>query len=102
MKALPIMLREISQLEKENQDQIELYITQKSIFTVGIRMLVDQIDSVLKRDDECRQMRGFQAIKTQKFYPSHEQLWAEMLVDIIRTASEEHEQCMKSLDDVRA
>ena len=53
VKALPIMLREISQLEDENQDQIELYIKQKSEFTVGIHMLVDQIDSVLKRDDEC-------------------------------------------------
>ena len=47
-------------------------------------------------------MKGFQAIKTLKFYPSHEQLWAEMLADIIRTASEMHEECMKSLDDVRA
>ena len=53
MKALPIMLREIPQLEEENQDQIELYNKQKSEFTAGIRMLVDQIDSVLKRDDEC-------------------------------------------------
>ena len=53
MKALPIMLREISQLEEENQDQIELYIKQKFEFTVGIHMLVDQIDNVLKRDDEC-------------------------------------------------
>ena len=43
MKALPIMLREISQLEEENQDQIELYIKQKREFTVGIHMLVDQI-----------------------------------------------------------
>ena len=65
-------------------------------------MLVDQIDSVLKRDNECQQTRGFQAMKTRKLYQSHEQLWAEMLVDIIRTASEEHEECMKSLDDVRA
>ena len=46
-------------------------------------------------------MRGFQAVKTPKFYPSSEQLWAEMPVDIIKTASEEHEECMKSLDDVR-
>ena len=52
-KALPIMLREISQLEEENQNQTELYIKQKSEFTVGIHMLVDQTDSVLKRDDEC-------------------------------------------------
>ena len=71
MKALPIMLREIFQLEEENQDQIELYIKQNE-FTVGICMLVDQIDSVLKRDDECQQMRGFQAVKTPKFYPSSE------------------------------
>ena len=41
-------------------------------------------------------------MKTPKFYPSSEQVWAEMPVDIIKTASEEHEQCMKSLDDVRA
>ena len=43
MKALPIMLREISQLEEENQDQIESYIKQKSEFTLDIRMLVDQM-----------------------------------------------------------
>ena len=53
MKALPIMLREIPQLEEENQDQIELYVKQKSEFTAGIGMLVDQIDCVLKRDYEC-------------------------------------------------
>ena len=48
-KALPIMLREISQLEEENQDQIELYIKQKSEFRVGIHMLVDQIECFEKR-----------------------------------------------------
>ena len=69
---------------------------------MGICMLVDQINSILKRDDECQQTRGFQAIKTPKFYPSHEQLWAEMPVNIIRTASEEHEECKTSLDDTRA
>ena len=45
---------------------------------------------------------GFQAVKSPKFYPSSEELWAEMLVDIIRIAAEEHEECMKSLDDVKA
>ena len=45
---------------------------------------------------------GFQAVKSPKFYPSSEQLWAEMPVDIIRTAAKEHEECMKSLDDVKA
>ena len=45
---------------------------------------------------------GFQAVKSPKFYPSSEQLWAEMLGDIIRTAAVEHEECMKSLDDVKA
>ena len=45
---------------------------------------------------------GFQAVKSPKFYPSSEQLWAEMLVDIIRTAAKELEECMKSLDDMKA
>ena len=45
---------------------------------------------------------GFQAVKSPKFYPSSEQLWAEMPIDIIRTAAEEHEECMKTLDDVKA
>ena len=43
------MLREISQLEEENQDQIELYIKQKSEFTAGICMLVDQIDKCFEK-----------------------------------------------------
>ena len=101
-KAVPIMLRELSQLEDKNPDQIELYIKQKSEFTVGTRMLIDQIDNILRRDDQLQQTMGFQAVKSPKFYPSSEELWAEMLVDIIRTAAEEHEECMKSLDDVKA
>ena len=52
-KALPIMLRELSQLEDENPDQMELNIKQKSEFTVGICMLIDQIDNILRRDDQC-------------------------------------------------
>ena len=52
-KALPIMLRELSQLEDENPDQMELYIKQKSEFTVGIDMLIDQIDNIHRRDDQC-------------------------------------------------
>ena len=51
-KALPIMLRELSQLEDKNQDQTELYIKQKSEFTVGIHILIDQIDNILRRDDQ--------------------------------------------------
>ena len=54
-KALPIMLRELSQLEDENLDQIELYIKQKSKFTAGTCILIDQIDNILRRDDQCRQ-----------------------------------------------
>ena len=100
-KALPIMLRELSQLEDENPDQIELYIKQKSEFTAVIHMLIDQIDNILRRDDKSRQTMGFQALKSTKFYPSSEELWAEMPVDIIRTATEEHEECMKSLEDVK-
>ena len=45
---------------------------------------------------------GFQAVKSPKFYPSSEQLWAETLVDIISMVAEEHEECMKSLDDMKA
>ena len=101
-KALPIMLRELSQLEDENPDQIELYIKQKSEFIVGIHMLIDQIDNILRRDDQHQKTMGFIAVKSPKFYPSSEQLWAEMPVDIITTAAEEHEECMKSLDDVKA
>ena len=51
-KALPIMLRELSQLEDENPDQIELYIKQKSEITAGTHMLIDQIDNILGRDDQ--------------------------------------------------
>ena len=96
------MLRELSQLEDENPDQIEVYIKQKSEFTAGICMLIDQIDNILRGDDQCQQTMGFQAVKSPKFYPSSEQLWAKMPVDIIRTAAEEHEECMKSLDDMKA
>ena len=28
-------------------------------------------------------------------------MWAEMPVDIIRKAAEEHEECIKNIDDVR-
>ena len=101
-KAVPIMLRELSQLEDKNPDQTELYIKQKSEFAEGTHMLIDQIDNILRRDDQLQQTMGFQAVKSPKFYPSSEELWAEMLVDIIRTAAEEHEECMKSLDDVKA
>ena len=52
-KALPIMLRELFQLEDENPDQIELYIKQKSEFTAGTHVLIAQIDNILRRDDQC-------------------------------------------------
>ena len=99
-KAIPIMLREITALEDENQDQISLYITQKIEFTAGLRMLIDQTDSMLQKG-ECQKAMGFQTVKTPKFYPTGTQLWVEMPVDIIRKVSEEHKECMKSLDDVR-
>ena len=47
------------------------------------------------------QAMGFQTVKTPKFYLTDTQLWVEMAVDIIRKVSEEHEECMKSLDDAR-
>ena len=67
----------------------------------SLHMLIDQIDSVLQKDDECHKAMGFQTIKTPRFYLTGTQLWVEMPVDIIRKASEEHKECMKSLDDVR-
>ena len=85
-KAIPIMLREITALEDENQDQISLYITQNTEFTAGLYMLTDQIDSVLQKDNKCHQAMGFQTVKTPKFYLTGTQLWVEMPVDIIRKA----------------
>ena len=51
-KALPIMLQEMGQLENENDDKIELYTTQKSEFTAGLHIIIDQIDRILRNDDE--------------------------------------------------
>ena len=51
-KALPIILQEICQLENENDDKIELYTTQKGEFTVSLRMIIDQIDRILRKDDK--------------------------------------------------
>ena len=100
-KALPIMLQEMCQLENENDDKIELYITQKSKFTAGLCMIIDQIDRILRKDDERRQRAGLQILRAPKFYPSGVDLWVEMPVDIIRKAAEEHKECIKNIDDVR-
>ena len=51
-KALPIIQQEMCQLENENEDKISLFITQKGEFTVGLCMLIDQIDRNLRKDDE--------------------------------------------------
>ena len=51
-KALPIIQQELCQLENENEDKISLYITQKDEFTAGLHMLIDQIDRILRKDDE--------------------------------------------------
>ena len=50
-KALPIIQHEMSELESENESKISLYITQKSEFMASLRMLIDQIDSMHRRDD---------------------------------------------------
>ena len=50
-KALPIIQYEMSELETENETKISLYITQKSEFMASLRMLIDQINSILRRDD---------------------------------------------------
>ena len=90
----------MSQLEDKNQDQITLYITQKSEF-MAVHMPIDQINSVLQKADDHQQVKGLHAVRTPKFFPSGTQLWIEMPVDIIRKASEEHKECMKSIDDAR-
>ena len=96
------MQQEMCQLESENKDKISLYITQKSKFTAGLHMLIDQIDGILRKDDERQQLVGLQTLRTPKFYPLGVDLWAEMPVDIIRKAVEEHEECMMSIDDARS
>ena len=50
-KALPIIQHEMSELESENQSKISLYITQKSEFMASFHVLIDQIDSILRRDN---------------------------------------------------
>ena len=55
-KALPIIQQEMCQLE--NKDKILLYITQKGEFTTGLHMLVDQIDRILRKDNEWQQEVG--------------------------------------------
>ena len=69
-KALPIIQHEMSELESENESKISLYITQKSEFMASLRMLIDQIDSILRRDDSQRQTVGLPALKTPIYYPS--------------------------------
>ena len=99
---MPIIQQEICQLENGNEDKISLYITQKSEFTAGLRMLIDQIDRILRKDNEWRQEVGLQMLRTLKFYPSGVDLWAEMPVDVIRKAAEEHEECMRSINDAKS
>ena len=50
-KALPIIQHEMLGLESENESKISLYITQKSKFMASLHMLIDQIDSILRRDN---------------------------------------------------
>ena len=68
----------------------------------SLHMLIDQIDSILRRDDSQRQTVGLPALKTPIYYPSGVDLWAEMPVKIIKKAAEEHEECMMSIDDARS
>ena len=101
-KALPIRQHEMSELESENESKISLYVTQKSKFMASLCMLIDQIDSILRRDDSQRQAVGLPVLKTPVYYPSGVDLWAEMPVKIIKKAVEEHEECMMSIDDARS
>ena len=99
--ALPIILQEMCQLENKNDDKTELYTTQKSEFTAGLCMIIDQTDRILRKDGKRQQRAGLQILRAPKFCPSGVDLWAEMPVDIIRNAAEEHEECIKNIDDVR-
>ena len=83
-KALPIIQHKMSELESENEIQISLYITQKSKFMASLHMLIDQIDSILRRDDSQQQTVGLPALKTPIYYPSGVDLWAEIPVKIIK------------------
>ena len=82
-KALPIIQHEMSELESENESKISLYITQKSEFMASLHMLIDQIDSILRRDDSQQQTAGLPALKTPMYYLSGVDLWAEMPAKII-------------------
>ena len=64
-------------------------------------MIIDQIDRILRKDDERQQRVGLQILRAPKFYPSGVDLWVEMPIDIIRKAVEEHKECIKNIDDVR-
>ena len=77
----------MSELESENESKISLYITQKSKFTASLRMLIGQIDSILRRDDSQQQTVGLPALKTPIYYPSGVDLWAEMPIKIILKSS---------------
>ena len=101
-KALPIIQHEMSELKSENESKISLYITQKGKFMASLRMLIDQIDSILRRDDSQRQTVGLPVLKTPIYYPSGVYLWAEMPINIIKKAVEEHEECMMNIDDARS
>ena len=90
------------ELEIENESKISLYITQKSKFMASLCMLIDQIDSILRRDDSQWQTMGLPALKTPIYYPSGVDLWVEMPVKIIKKAAEEHKECMMSIDDARS
>ena len=78
-KALTIIWKEMEQLEEVNQDQVTLYVIQKAEFTAGLWMIIDQIDSVLQRDDKHRKDMGFQAVKLPTFYPTSIQLWLSLI-----------------------
>ena len=40
-------------------------------------------------------------MKPLKFYPSGVELWAETPADIMKKEAEEHEECMKNIDEAK-
>ena len=69
-KALPIINKELDRLEYENDNKVELYATQKSEFTADLCGIIDQIDRILRKDDEKRLRANLPALIVPKFYPS--------------------------------
>ena len=55
VKALPLIQGKMAKLEEENPQRLDLYIKQKCGYLAGIRIILEEVDEVLQRDDEKQQ-----------------------------------------------